>query len=224
MTFSDIFKDKFLSSFASVDLNMTSVVMTMGICCLFALYIFIAYRLVTRKTFYDKTMNIAIAIISVIVCGIIQTIQFSIVVSLGMVGALSIVRFRTAIKNPMDLVFLFWSISVGIICGAGLSAIAVIVSMAVTGGILIFNYLPVAKAPVLLVINASDPASRKQILEIVKKNTSFHTVKSQTVELNRLDMIIEVRMKEETALLEEILAAGCVTRASLVTHDGEVTF
>ena len=224
MNFSDIFKETFLRNFTSPDLSMRAVVMKMAICCAFALYIFIAYRLVTRKTFYDKTMNISVAIISVIVCGIILAIQSSIVISLGMVGALSIVRFRTAIKNPMDLIFLFWSISVGIICGAGLSSIALVVSAAVTGGILIFHFLPVAKAPVLLVINSSEPAARGRILEAVKQNTVFHTVKSQTMETNRLDMIIEVRVKEDAALLEAVFASGAVARASLVTHDGEVTF
>ena len=124
----------------------------------------------------------------------------------------------------MDLIFLFWSISVGIICGAGLSSIALVVSAAVTGGILIFHFLPVAKAPVLLVINSSEPAARGRILEAVKQNTVFHTVKSQTMETNRLDMIIEVRVKEDAALLEAVFASGAVARASLVTHDGEVTF
>ena len=224
MTFSEIFKENFLSNFSSPDLSMRAVVIKTAICCAFALYIFIAYRLVTRKTFYDKTMNISIAIISVIVCGIILAIQSSIVISLGMVGALSIVRFRTAIKNPMDLIFLFWSISVGIICGAGLSSIAVVISAAVTGGILIFHFLPVAKAPVLLVVNSGDPAERTGILEAVKKNTAFYTVKSQTMEKDRLDMIIEVHVKQNASLLEDVLACGAVTRASLVTHDGEVTF
>ncbi len=224
MNFSDIFKETFLRNFTSPDLSMRAVVMKMAICCAFALYIFIAYRLVTRKTFYDKTMNISVAIISVIVCGIILAIQSSIVISLGMVGALSIVRFRTAIKNPMDLIFLFWSISVGIICGAGLSSIALVVSAAVTGGILVFHFLPVAKAPVLLVVNSSEPAARGRILEAVKQNTVFHAVKSQTMEKNRLDMIIEVRVKDDAALLEAVFASGAVARASLVTHDGEVTF
>jgi len=124
----------------------------------------------------------------------------------------------------MDLIFLFWSISVGIICGAGLSSIALILSLAVTGGILIFSYMPVAKAPVLLIVNAADPAARKQILEVVQKNTLSHTVKSQAMEPGRLDMIIEVRVKADTELLEKVCAAQGVVRASLVTHDGEVTF
>ena len=102
MNFGDIFKKSFLANFSYADISLRSIVMSYGLCCLFALYLFLVYRLVTRKTFYDKNMSIAIAVISVIVCGVILTIQSSIVVSLGMVGALSIVRFRTAIKNPLE--------------------------------------------------------------------------------------------------------------------------
>jgi hypothetical protein len=128
----DIFKKSFLEGFASTDINIYTAASAMLITCLIALYIFLVYRIVTRKTFYSKTFNIAIAAIAVITAAVIITIQSSIVVSLGMVGALSIVRFRTAVKDPLDLVFLFWSIVVGIICGVGLAEIAVMLSIIVT--------------------------------------------------------------------------------------------
>lgn len=224
MNFSDIFKNSFLNSFASVDVSLRQVVVMMGICCLFALYMFLTYRLVTRKTFYDKNMNISIAVVSVIVCAIILTIQSSIVVSLGMVGALSIVRFRTAIKSPMDLIFLFWSISVGIICGAGLPAIAAVLSIAVTGGILILDRMPVSRAPMLLIVNASDPAVRQQVLETVRAHSAVANVKSQTIEPGRLSMVIEIRVKEDSQLIGAVSSLPSVTRTSLISHDGEVTF
>ena len=223
MSIWDIMKNNVLQRFDG-SISVWQMLLSLALSLIAGIFILFIYKRAMRRTAVSSSFQLSLLLICTTTATMVLTITSNLALSLGMVGALSIVRFRTAIKNPMDLVFLFWSISVGIICGAGLSAIAVIVSVAVTGGILIFNYLPVAKAPVLLVVNASDPASRKQILEIVKKNTAFHTVKSQTVELNRLDMIIEVRLREETALLEEILAAGCVTRASLVTHDGEVTF
>ena len=115
MNFSDIFKRSFLEGYASTDITAINVTIALLITSVLALYIFFAYRLVTRKTFYSKSFNISLAGVSVITAAIILTIQSSIVVSLGMVGALSIVRFRTAIKEPLDLMFLFWSISVGII-------------------------------------------------------------------------------------------------------------
>jgi len=224
MNFSDIFKRSFLDGFVTSDLSLRAIVLAVGITCVFSLYLFFAYRLVTRKTFYDKSLNIALAVIPVIICGIILTIQSSIVVSLGMVGALSIVRFRTAIKNPMDLVFLFWAIAVGIICGAGLPGIALLITAAISVGIFVLELLPVAKAPLLLIVNASGASARSAILEQVKANSTLFHVKSQTMEADRLDLIVEVRPRNDEALITAVTAIPQVQRCSLISHDGEVTF
>lgn len=223
MNFSDIFKKTFLSDFNFAQVDTKTTIIALGITCVFALYIFFAYRMLTRNTFYDKSMNISMAVISVIVCGIILTIQSSFVVSLGMVGALSIVRFRTAIKNAIDLTFLFWSISVGIICGAGLYEIAALMSAVVTGGLILLNMLPVAKAPLLLIVNLSDAGAKEEVLSCVKNCTAAYHVKSQTIRQGRLDMIVEVRVKEADALIDAVAGVSAVTRCSLLSHDGEVT-
>lgn len=115
MNFQDVFKNSFLEGFTGLDISTSKILATMLVTSILALYIFVMYRLVTRKTFYSKTFNVAIAVISVITAGIILAMQSSLVISLGMVGALSIIRFRTAVKDPLDLIFLFWSISIGII-------------------------------------------------------------------------------------------------------------
>ena len=107
-----------------MDITTGKIAATLIVTALLALYIFAIYRLVTRKVFYSKNFNISLAVMSLITAAIILAMQSNLVISLGMVGALSIVRFRTAIKDPMDLAFLFWSISVGIICGAGLYEVA----------------------------------------------------------------------------------------------------
>ena len=136
MSFSEIFKKSFLDGYASTDINIYTAAIAMIITSVLALYVFVVYRVLTRKTFYSKNFNISLAAVALITSGIILTIQSNIVVSLGMVGALSIVRFRTAIKDPMDLVFLFWSIAIGIICGVGLAEIAIMMSLVLTLGIL----------------------------------------------------------------------------------------
>ena len=115
MSFKDIFKKSFLEGYAGTEINTTTIVVALAIASALAFYMFLVYRVATRKTFYSKNFNISLAGITVITAGLILTMQSSVVLSLGMVGALSIVRFRTAIKDPMDLMFLFWSISVGII-------------------------------------------------------------------------------------------------------------
>ena len=224
MNFSDIFKKSFLESVSTGDLSWKKIALVFAISCVFAAYIFLVYRIITRKTFYNKNFNISLAANTVIVSSVILTIQSSIVVSLGMVGALSIVRYRTAIKNPMDLTFLFWSISIGIICGAGLPGIALISSFLLTIGIIILNAIPVAKSPMLLIINAKDKNARIKILEAVKENTAAYTVKTQTMENECLDMIIEVRTKTPDELIDKINTIEKVSRCSLISHDGETTF
>lgn len=153
-----------------------------------------------------------------------MTIQSNIVISLGMVGALSIVRFRTAIKDPMDLVFLFWAISAGIICGAGFAIIAVIASVILTAGILVADRLPVAKSPQILLINSDWFENEDSIMEIVKKYCSLNRVKARNLTKDGLNMAIEVRVKDEKELVKALMKIDHVTSASLVAHDGEVTF
>ena len=224
MSFTDIFKKSFLEGFSSHDINIYTAASAMVITCFIAFYIFLVYRIMTRKVFYSKSFNISLAVIAVITSAVIITIQSSIVVSLGMVGALSIVRFRTAVKDPMDLVFLFWSIVVGIICGVGLAEIAVILSLIVTFGIIALNKLPIAKAPLILVINSSNTDAESIILSIVGKYTRHFSVKSRNLTKDSLDIVIELRTDEKSNMLKEILDIDGVISASLLAHDGEVTF
>ena len=150
--------------------------------------------------------------------------QSSVVLSLGMVGALSIVRFRTAIKEPMDLMFLFWSISVGIICGAGLAQVAVILSVVMTLGILILDRLPVARAPMIFVVNADNFDAEDAVVEAVRKDARHYRIKSRNLAENSLDLVLELRTDEGGKLVREVMGLAGVTSASLLAHDGEVTF
>ncbi len=224
MSFKDIFKKSFLSGYTSTEITTTTIVVALGIACVLALYIFFVYRVVTRKTFYSKSFNISLAGVTVITAALILTMQSSVVLSLGMVGALSIVRFRTAIKDPMDLMFLFWSISVGIICGAGLAQVAVILSVVVTLGILVLDWLPVAKAPMILVVNADDLDAEDDVARTVKKYARHFQVKSRNMTADSLDLTVELRTAQGSELLREIIGLKGVVSASLLDHDGEVTF
>jgi hypothetical protein len=224
MSFKDIFKKSFLEGFAGSEIGLTTILAAMAVASALALYIFLAYRVVTRKTFYSKNFNISLAGITVITAALILTMQSSVVLSLGMVGALSIVRFRTAIKDPMDLMFLFWSISVGIICGAGLAQIAVILSIVLTIGVVILDMLPVAKAPMILVVNATDIHMEKKVTEVAAGFDKHYRVKSRNVTATSLDLIIELRTAKGAELVEQVMVLEGICAASLLSHDGEVTF
>lgn len=221
MNFADIFKQSFLEGYSGGEIGTVRIVIALAMTCILGFYIFFIYRITTRKTFYSKTFNISLVALAIITAAVILTIQSSIVVSLGMVGALSIVRFRTAIKDPMDLVFLFWSISVGIICGAGLLEIGVLASLLLTVVIFVLDKIPVAKAPMIFVVNADSSAGQgKAILDMVKK----YKVKSRNVSNGQLDMVVEVRISEEEEFVNEVAAMEHVHSVSLMSHDGEVTF
>lgn len=222
MGFNDIFKKSFINGFTSMELP--DILLSLAVVCLIALYIFFAYRFLTRRTFYNKNFGIALAALAIITAAIILTIQSSIVISLGMVGALSIVRFRTAIKEPMDLVFLFWAISAGIICGAGLFSLAIITSLVITAAVFVLDLIPVSKAPVLLIVNTSDLDGEDALMDVVGKYSKYARVKSRIVTAGQLDMVIEVRVNKESAFVKEVSALKGMSSVSLLSHDGETTY
>lgn len=224
MGFKDVLKKSFLEGFTVTELSTTSIVLVFVLTACLGIYIFAIYHVVSRKAFYSKSFNISLVALALVTAAIILTIQSSVVISLGMVGALSIVRFRSAIKDPMDLVFLFWAISVGIICGAGLFKIAIIVSVIITVVILGLEMIPTVKAPLLLVVNATDCDMDTVIIDTIKKYTKRYAVKSHNITKNGMDMIIELRMKEGQVLVKEIAKMEKINMVSLLSHDGEVTY
>ena len=222
MNFSDVIKKSVMEGFSYADLSTTKIIITLAITFLIAVYIFFVYKLVTKSAFYFKSFNISMAIISVVTAGIILAMQSSIVISLGMVGALSIVRFRTAIKDPMDLLFLFWSIGTGIICGAGLYELAIIIALVVTIGILLLQIIPINASPYLVVINAKDKGMEADILTIVKKYSPRYRIDSKNIRASGMDLIIEIRSKSGSALVDELSAIEGVASVSLLYHDAPV--
>ena len=222
MSFKDIFKQSFLAGYES-GVDTIAVIFGLAVACILGMYIFFVYYFMTRKTFYSKNFNISLVAMSVITAAIILTIQSNLVVSLGMVGALSIVRFRTAIKDPMDLVFLYWSISVGIMCGAGLSMICVILCLVMTVIVFVLIKYPERKLSMLLVVNSTKPDSDKEIIGKVTSFTKTYKIKSKNLTATSLNMVIELKIKEESELIHEIMNVEGVSSATILSHDGEVT-
>ena len=181
------------------------------------------YKCINKNSFYNRNFNLSLIAIAIVTSAVILTIQSNIVVSLGMVGALSIVRFRTAIKDPMDLFFLFWSISVGIICGAGFAMIAVVASFVLTVTIVVFSLLPESRRSLLLVVNASSYQDEGQVMQIVDDSCQYARTRARNVTRGGIHFAIEIRVKDQKELIEKLMELECVTSASLVEHDGDVT-
>lgn len=224
MNFSDIFKKDFLTAYAGGNVSVLEVTAILLVTAVIACYIFLVYRLITRKAFYSKTFNISLAAISVITAAIILAVQASIVISLGMVGALSIVRFRTAVKEPLDLVFLFWSIAVGICCGAHVTEIAIVLSVLLTILVIVLDRLPIGRAPMILVMNLTEGKLEPELMKKVGEFCKYYKVKSRNMSAGRCNMVVEVRTAKEYEMVQAIEGMTGVESVSLVSHDGEVAF
>ena len=212
------------NAFSFGDLSVVRILLTLGLAFLIGMYIFAIYRKTFSGVMYSKNFGVSLVMLAMITSFIILPITSNLALSLGMVGALSIVRFRTAIKDPMDLVFLFWSISIGIICGAGLYEVALVTSVAVTVFILVLDMIPVSRAPMMLVVNSSKMDDEQTVLDVVGKYAKSYKVKSRNLSKGRLDMVVELRVKDESGLVSEVAALDGMIGASLIAHDGEVTF
>ena len=224
MSFSDIFKKDFLASYTSESISVPHISAVLLITAAVSVYIFMVYKLVTKKTFYSKNFNISLAAIAVITAGIILAVQSSIVISLGMVGALSIVRFRTAVKEPMDLCFLFWSIAVGICCGAHMTEIALVLSVILTMLVIVLDRLPVGRAPMILVANLDTLKKEEEFMKTVGTFCRYYRVKSRNLSKGRCNLVLEVRAREEYEMMQKLEEIEGLESVSLVSHDGEVTF
>ena len=203
MSFSDIFKKSFLEGFQGGNITVGRVAVTLIVTAIIGMYIFLVYYASTKKSFYQKSFNISLVLVAVITSAIVLAMQSNLVISLGMVGALSIVRFRTAIKDPTDLVFLFWAISVGIICGADLYFIAIITSLAVTAGLFVLSLTPVGTAASLIIISLNSTAKEEDILNAVKEHSRVCKVRSRTVTGEDKRMIVECKPERERGRSQE---------------------
>lgn len=224
MSVQDIIKKSFLQGFQNTQMSMRMLALTLLVAGLLGIYIFVVYRLVTTYVFYSKSFSVSLILMCVITAAIIITIQSSVVVSLGMVGALSIVRFRTAVKDPMDLIFMFWSISVGIICGAGMPGLAAGLCVGVTVLALVFYHLPEVRRSMILVVNASNNDCAEEVYAAVKKYDKHYHVKSRNLMKDQVDFLMEVKVKNGEDLLKELDQIKGVTSVSLVAHKGESVY
>lgn len=223
MSIKDVIKNSFIKNF-SADISTTSIIIMLAVTAFIAVYLFFVYRMTCRKAFYSKSFAISLVVNAMVTAVIILTIQSSVVVSLGMVGALSIVRFRTAIKDPMDLAFLFWSISIGIICGAGLYKVAIIGSVIITIVMLLLHFIPNVSPTQLLILNIDDAEKENVIVDTIKENVKSFEVKSRNITSKGMDMIVEVKPVNDAVLVKAVSKSDGVLNATLMMHDGEITY
>ncbi len=224
MSIKDAIKKSVLQEFTDPAVTMGDIAAALGMAAVLALYIYLIYKLVTRSAFYSRDFNKSLAMLPVITAGILLAMQSSFVISLGSVGALSIVRFRNAVKDPMDLVFLFWSISIGIVCGAKLYALAILLSLVLTVLVFVLDLIPAAKSPMLLVMNGNDASVEAALQPILKQQAKAAHVKSRNLTTAGIDLIVELRPNDPPALVQACAALPGVQSVSLLDHDGQIRY
>lgn len=219
MSFNDIFKSSFLENITSVSIldMVLALVLAFGI----GLFIFLVYKKTYQGVMYSSSFGTTLVALTMITTVVILAVTSNVVLSLGMVGALSIVRFRTAIKEPLDIAFLFWSIAVGIVLAAGMIPLAVIGSV-VIGVILIVFVNRKPHCNPYIVVLACNAASEKNATDLLEKTVKKCVVKSKTVQKENTELTFGVRLKDEnTDFINELSEIEGVKSAVLVSYNGE---
>ena len=223
MSFKDIIKNRVLEHFTGASgFSIEEIFLILFLACLMGMYIFFVYKYFTKKAFYSKDLNITLAGLTVVTTAIMIAMQSNLLVSLGMVGALSIVRFRTAVKNPLDLLYLFWSISAGIVCGVNLYVLAIVLCMVVTAMLWILERIPGVQAAALLIVRTSMTTDAANVTAIIMKHSPNAKESSISVKNNEREIIFEVDAKYKDALIKEIESQQGILTVNWLEHHGEM--
>ncbi|MBO4888471.1 MAG: DUF4956 domain-containing protein [Firmicutes bacterium] len=220
MSFSDIFKSSFLESVTEFSAIDTLIGMVFAL--VIGMFIFMIYKKTCSGVMYSTGFGMSLIGLSLVTTLVIMAVTSNVVLSLGMVGALSIVRFRSAIKEPMEIVFLFWALAVGIVIGAGMIPLAVIGSVIIGLILVLFVSKKVQHTPYILIINCMDERAEGNAVGLISQAVDKYIVKSKTVNTAGIELTVEVRVKDAaTNFVNQIQQIGGVTGATLVAYNGD---
>lgn len=220
MTFNDIFKSSFLENVTAVsplDMILT-IILAFGI----GVFIFYVYKKTYSGVMYSSSFGVTLIALTMITSQVILAVTSNVVLSLGMVGALSIVRFRTAIKEPLDIAFLFWSIAAGIILAAGMIPLAVIGSVVIGVILMLFVNKKPHRNPYILVLTCTDQQVEQEATQFVNAQVAKAVIKSKSVRSGLIEINMDIRMKNDsTAFVNQLSSMEGVNSAALVSYNGE---
>lgn len=220
MTFNDIFKSSFLESVT--EFSALDTVIGLAAALVIGLFIFLIYKKTMTGVMYSNGFALTLVGLSLVTTLVIMAVTSNVVLSLGMVGALSIVRFRTAIKEPVEIVFLFWALAAGIVVGAGMIPLAVVGSAIIGVILLVFANRKVRNDPYILVLSCADEAAGRRALQLLEQQVAHCTVKSMTVNESGVELTAEVQTKKDgsTGFVGAVAALPEVRSATLVSYNG----
>lgn len=220
MSFHDVFKSSFLESVS--DFSILDTVLGLAAALVIGLFIFLVYKKTLTGVMYSSGFALTLVGLALVTTLVIMAVTSNVVLSLGMVGALSIVRFRTAIKEPVEIVFLFWSLAVGIVIGAGMIPLAVIGSAIIGVILLLFGNRKVRDTPYILVISCRDGEAETGLHAALARDVGSYNVKSKTVTAAGIELTAELRVRDaSTAFVNRIQSLPGVDSATLVSYNGD---
>lgn len=220
MNFTEIFQSSFLENFTGVSLLDMTLALTLAFCL--GLFILFVYQRTCTGVLYSSGFGVSLVALTMITALVILAVTSNVVLSLGMVGALSIVRFRTAIKEPLEITFLFWSIAVGIVLAAGLIPLAVLGSVFIGVVLLVFVNRKPHRAPYIAVLRCADADAAARAEDFLKQHTLRCATKSKTVSAAGVEVDFDIRLREEnTAFIDRLARLEGVESAVLVSYNGD---
>jgi uncharacterized membrane protein YhiD involved in acid resistance len=220
MTFSDIFKSSFLQTVT--EFSPVDALIAMAFALIIGLFISLIYKKTFSGVMYSNGFAMTLVGMGLVTTLVIMAVTSNVVLSLGMVGALSIVRFRTAIKEPMEIVFLFWSLASGIVIGAGMIPLAVVGSIIIGIILLLFANKKFSNMPYILIMSCENEEAENKARELVKSAAEKFIVKSKTVDSSGIELTAEIRVKDDnTEFVNRLSELSGIANATLVTFNGE---
>lgn len=209
------------NTYSSDIIKTTHVVAMLAVVMGLAIYEYIVYRLVSHRAFYNRSFNITIAVLPFFISTIIMCLQSNIVITLGTIGALAIIRFRTAVKDPVDMIYILWSIHIGIICGCQLYEVAVLTSLLVTVFLILFSHIKIGGKSYCLVVRLKTGSDEEALMNCIKQFSKKNRIKNRNYTGKGIDYVIECSLKTPSELTVALEAEEIVERFSLLEYDAE---
>ena len=220
MSFNDVFKSSFLQNVTEI--SFIDIIIGMIFACVIGAFIYFIYKKTFQGVMYSSGFGITLIGLTMVTTLVILAVTSNVVLSLGMVGALSIVRFRAAIKEPFEIVFLFWALAAGIVIGAGMFLLAVVGSIVIGIILIVFARRRIGVHPYILVVTCEDDTAEQAVLDMLDTAVARSSVKAKTVTPAGIELSVEVTLKNgDTKFVTPMFQLDGVTSASLVTYNGQ---
>lgn len=212
--------ENIINMYSNESVTTATIVSVLIMVLVLAVYEFFVYRFVSHRSFYNKSFNITITVLPFFIATIILCLQSNIIITLGTIGALAIIRFRTAVKDPVDMLYLLWSVYIGIVCGCQLFEVGVLTSVLVTIILLLLDHISFGRNPYILILHSEDNIE-KDLEEILKAKKISHKFKSRNYTSKGYDYAIEFTSKDIEGFQKELENNKKVSKYSIIEYDAD---